>query len=76
MEKEISVYFKVYRAPTLADMQREAEHGRLRQALPMIDLDGTIAADMKPRADVENEALGSAAVSDANEPRPEVPADR
>jgi hypothetical protein len=60
--------------PTPADIQREAEHERLREAFPTIGLDGTIAVDGK--AQVEPGAVGFAQVSDPTEPKPGMPADR
>jgi hypothetical protein len=62
--------------PTPADTQREAEHERLREAFPMIGLDGTIAVDDKLRTHVEAGVVGAGEVSDPTETRPEVPADR
>jgi hypothetical protein len=44
-------------------------------AFPMIGLDWTVAAEMKPRTDMETGAIGAAQLSDANEPGPEVTAD-
>jgi hypothetical protein len=62
--------------PTPADKQREAEHERVRGALPMIGLDGTITVDEKLPTHMETGAMGPAQVSDPMLPRPEVPADR
>ena len=50
--------------PTIADKQREAEHERLREASPVIDLEGTIPVDGNPH--VEAEAMRSAQISDPN----------
>jgi hypothetical protein len=60
--------------PTSADKQREAEHEELREAFPVIGLDGTIAVDDELRTLVEAGAIGQ--VSDPTETRLEVPADR
>ena len=62
--------------PTPADLEREAEHERLREAFPVIGLDGTIAVDDELRTPVEARAIGAGQVSDPRETRPEVPADR
>jgi hypothetical protein len=61
---------------TSADKQREAEHKRLSEAFPIIDLAGTIEVDGKPRTHREPGAVGRAQVSDRALPRSEVPADR
>ena len=60
--------------PTPADKQREAEHERLREAFPMIGLDGMIAVDGELPTNVEPGAAGAAQVSNPTEPRP-LPAD-
>jgi hypothetical protein len=62
--------------PTLADMQREAEHEKLKRAFPMIGLDGTVADDKEPQTHVETSGIVPAQVSSVTAPKPEVPADR
>jgi hypothetical protein len=62
--------------PTSADKQREAKHGRLREAFTVIDLAGTIEVDGESRTYVEPGAIGPARVSEVVSTRPEVPTDR
>jgi hypothetical protein len=61
---------------TPADLKREAEHERLREAFPVIGLAGTIEAGGEQRTHTEIEAIGAGEVSDPTETRLEVPADR
>jgi hypothetical protein len=61
---------------TAADKQREAEHGRLRQAFPMIGLDGPIGLQAKAVARLGNQLGCPASGPASNTSRPEVPAPR
>ena len=61
---------------TPADMQREADHERLRKAFAVIDPDRATAVDGKPQVDVETSGVGHPLASAENSPRPGMPAPR